>query len=83
MKKFENNQTVKYAFNGIRAGVLALIVKALWSMYRQCPKNLWAYIIMLTAFVLVAVFNVNVLWVLIGCALFGLVTSTAAGRKKV
>jgi len=82
LREFQNIQAVQYAFNGIRAGVLALILKALWSMYRQVPKNVVAYIIMAGSFILTAFLNVNVLFVLIGCAAFGLATSYAAERRQ-
>ena len=41
---------VQYAFAGIRAGVLALICKTLVSMYRQCPRNLFSYLLAGAAF---------------------------------
>ena len=44
-------QAVQYAFMGIRAAVLALVIKALWSMYKQCPKGLVSYVIMTIAFI--------------------------------
>ena len=47
LKEFQSIKIIQYAFNGIRAGVLALIIKALWSMYIQCPKNIISYIIIL------------------------------------
>lgn len=72
---FESVQAVKFAFMGIRAGVLALIVKALYTMYKQCSKNILSYLIAIAAFVVVAVFDVNVLVVIIGCAVVGLVAS--------
>ena len=81
LRAFQENVYVKYAFNGIRAGVLALIVKALWGMYKKCPKNWVSYVVMVAAFVLVAVFDVAVLPVLIGCAAFGLITATAMERR--
>ena len=34
LQEFESLRAVKYAFFGIRAGVLALILKALWSMFQ-------------------------------------------------
>lgn len=80
LKRFEKLQAVKYAFFGIRAGVLALILKALWSMYKQCPKNVVSYILMSIAFVASAVLKLNVLWIIIFCALFGLVSSILARR---
>ena len=81
LKKFQSIKAVQYAFNGIRAGVLALIIKALLSMYRQCPKNAAAYIIIAAAFILTAFLNVNVFIVIAGCALFGLISSFAAARR--
>ncbi len=82
LNQFQNLKAVKYAFFGIRAGVLALLIKALWSMYVKCPKGLVAYILMAAAFVCVAVFDIGVLWVIIGCAVTGILTSLWAGRKK-
>lgn len=81
LRQFQEYKGVQYAFWGIRAGVLALILKALWSMYKSAPKGVISYIVMAAAFLLVAVFNVNVLIVIIGCAVFGLVTSMIAARR--
>ena len=81
LRQFSELKAVKYAFWGIRAGVLALICKALWSMYKKVNKGLVPYIIMALAFIAVAVFDINVLYVIIGCAVIGLVTSLIAGRK--
>lgn len=78
----ESNKIVQYAFNGIRAGVLALIIKALISMYKQCPKNLFSYIIVALAFFVVAIFDINVIYVVIGCAVIGLVYSLIAARRN-
>lgn len=81
LKKFQDIQLIQYAFEGIRAGVLALILKALWSMYQQCPKNKLSYLIMALAFFLTAFLNVDVFVVILGCAVFGLVTSVWMGRR--
>ena len=82
LKEFSELRAVRYAFFGIRAGVLALIVKALWSMFKQCPKDLVSCLLMALAFLAVAVFSVNVLWVILGCALLGLLASLRAGRTQ-
>ena len=81
LRNFSDYKGVKYAFFGVRAGVLALIIKGLVSMYKQVQKNLVSYVVMGAAFVLVAFFNANVLLVIIGCAVFGLVTSIIIGRR--
>ena len=70
--QFEQFQPVRWAFWGIRSGVLALILRALWTMYRQCPKSAAAYGIMALAFVCAAVLKISVLPVILLCAGAGL-----------
>ena len=82
LRAFQNLAAVRYAFWGIRAGVLALIIKAMWSMYQQNKKGLMSYLIMALAFIAVAVFNIRVLWVIIGCAVLGLVSPLLVGRTR-
>ena len=82
LREFQDLTVVKYAFTGIRAAVLALVLKALWSMYKKSPKGLYAYIVMSAAFILVAVLDVNIIFVVIGCALFGLITSAIEARRN-
>ena len=81
LEQFQQIKAVQFAFNGIRAGVLALLCKALWTMYKKSPKGWAAYVVMAASFVLTAVLKVNVLWVIVGCAVFGLVTATLAKRR--
>ena len=80
--QFENLKAVKFAFAGIRAGVLALLVKALASMYKQCPWNKMSYIIAAFAFLCASFFGINVLIVIIICAVIGLVYSIIAERRE-
>lgn len=82
LRQFHENLYVQYAFRGVRAGVLALIVKALWQMYRKCPKKWASYLIMAAAFVLVGFLHVSVLPVLAGCAVFGLCSACWMDRRK-
>lgn len=81
LQQFQQVQAVQYAFQGIRAGVLALLVKALWTMYKKSPKGWVGYVVMGASFILTAVFDINVIFVIIGCALFGAVTSLAMERR--
>ena len=81
LRQFQDLKAVQYAFNGIRAGVLALLCKALWGMYKKNQKNWASYIIMAGAFILTGLLDVSVLPVLAGCAVFGLVTAKAMERK--
>ena len=83
LRQFEELKVIQYAFSGIRAGVLALIIQALVSMYRQYPKDLPAYLIMAGAFAAVALFEVNVLLVIVCCALAGLLSAKLAERRAL
>lgn len=82
LNEFQNIKAVQYAFNGIRAGVLALLIKALWGMYKKTPKNIVSYIVIALSFIAVAIIDVPVLLVIIGCALFGLISSIIISRRE-
>lgn len=83
LREFQHIRAVQYAFNGIRAGVLALIVKAVWTMYRQCRGRRFSDIVALAAFIAAAFLGVKVLLILAACAAAGFVWSALrAGRAK-
>ncbi|MBP3409627.1 MAG: chromate transporter [Clostridia bacterium] len=82
LQQFQALHAVRYAFMGIRAAVLALILKALWNMYCKCPKHPAAYVIAAVAFILVALLGVNVMLVILLCAAVGLVSSWMAERRS-
>ena len=75
LRQFQHVDAVRYAFLGIRAGVLALIVKAMVGMYRKCEKNIAAWCIMVGVFVAVGIFKISALPVLLVCAVTGLCIS--------
>ena len=81
LNNFMEIKAVQYAFKGINAGVLALLFKALWNMYKKSPKGWAAYVVMGASFLLTAVLKLNIFYVIIGCAVFGLVTSLLAERR--
>ena len=81
LRQFQELKAVQYAFQGIRAGVLALLCKALWGMYKKNQKNWASYIVMAGAFILTGLLDVSVLPVLVGCAVFGLVTAKVMEGK--
>lgn len=82
LAQFRDLAVVQFAFNGIRAGVLALIIKALWTMYKKCPKSPVAYVIMAAAFAVAAFTNVNIIFIIVGAALVGIITSHLMARKE-
>ena len=75
LTQFQDIRAVQYAFMGIRAAVLALILKALWMMFRTTKKKVISYIIMGFSLVLTAFMKTDAVFVIIGCGLFGLLWS--------
>ena len=78
LNKFSEIKAVQYAFHGIRAGVLALVIKALITMYKKMPKTAIAYGVALFAFIASVIFdiiNVSIIYVILACAVIGLVSS--------
>ena len=80
LRQFSDLAVVQYAFNGIRAGVLALLLKALLSMYRQSPKGAVSYAVMAGAFVLTAFCGVDAVLVILASATVGLLSARMAKR---
>ena len=81
LEAFKSIKAVEYAFNGIRAGVLALLVKTLWGVYKKCPKSAVSYGVMALAFVAVVFLKVNVFAVIVLSAVIGLVASLINKRR--
>ncbi len=82
LTQFENSKIVKYAFTGIRAGVLALILKAFLNLFKKQPKEVLGYVIMALAFIAVVVFDINTIIVLIAAALIGIACFYISLRRK-
>ena len=82
LRQFQHVDAVRYAFVGIRAGVLALIVKTFWGMFKKCKKSGFIYALMITVFACVVFWDVSVVLLLLLCALAGLAVKLWTGREK-
>lgn len=82
LKEFAHIEAVRYAFYGIRAGVLALVTKSLWTMYKKSPKGKAAIVITVASFAFVAFLNVNTLLVIALSAAIGLIISEIKQRRN-
>ncbi len=80
LREFEEIKAIKYAFFGIRAGVLALLVKAVITMFKKAPKNIVAYIVMALSFAAVVIFSVNVIVVIVSAAVIGICAALIARK---
>ena len=82
LEAVKDNQIVKYAFFGIRAGVLAMIFKALWGLVKKMPKQALPCILAAAAFVLTAVLNVSTILTLVLCAAVGLAATLIEKKRR-
>lgn len=82
LKAFQESRAVQYAFMGIRAGVLALILKAVYTMFMATKKHAVSYVIMAAALVLTAFLKIDAVFVIIGCAIFGLIWSLIFRKEQ-
>jgi len=83
LNDFMEIEIVKHAFSGIRVAIIALIIKALYSMYKHCSMNLLTYIIISLSFILTTFFNINAIYVIILSALIALIYSFFLKRRNV
>ena len=81
-QQFQGLWLVRHAFFGVRAGVLALILRALVTLFRQCPKGAAAYGIMAIAFLGAAALQMKAIFVILLCAALGLGKTLWAERGK-
>ena len=82
LTQFQSMKPIRYAFIGIRAAVLALILKALWMMFKSTKKKAISYIIMGISLVLTAFLKIDAVFVIIGCGLFGLLWSMLHRKEQ-
>lgn len=73
LKVFGNLKPVVYAFKGIRAAVLALIVKAVFTLGKKTPRSIFTAVCIAVAFIAVAFLHVNAFFVIIGAAAVGII----------
>ena len=81
LEQFNELKAVKYAFIGIRAGVLALVLKGFWGMAKKCPKKWISYLIASIVFAVAIFTNINSIYLLIASAVIGLTYSLIAQKE--
>lgn len=86
-KRFRDNRFVSFAMNGMLAGIAAVICNVVIDMGKPFFKNKDIFSIAIIAAVFTAVyfFKINILWIIIICAVLGIIKGTAGlkdGEKK-
>lgn len=81
LNQFQDLPAVQYAFMGIRACVLALVLKALLSMYKKCDKTWVSFLVIAFAVFASTILSINIFYIIITSAVFGLVTYSVLRRR--
>ncbi len=81
LRKFVDNTYVQAAFFGIRAGVLALIVKAVVSFYKKAHHGVFGITVMVVAFLWSAILDWSAIALIALCAVAGMIYCKIARRK--
>ena len=81
LRQFTQFEPVGFAFEGIRVGVLALMIKALVGMYKKAPKGVLSYIIMGLGLILSAFTEIDAVFIIIGAGIAGIISSLIADKK--
>lgn len=85
LDRFQELPVVQYAFMGIRACVLALVLKALLSMYKKCEKNWVSYtliaLVIIASTVVTIFVPINAFYIIIFSAIFGLISYSIMRRR--
>jgi|LGOV01.1.fsa_nt_gb chromate transporter len=71
--EFQSLEWVGYAFNGIRAGVIVLILGAAVKLGKKGTYNIVTITILISAFLLAVFSEINVIFLIIGGALVGMI----------
>lgn len=82
LRQFAEYKVVRYAFNGIRAGVVALVAKAFITMFKKCPKNVFSYTLLALSLVSVAFFDVSALIIIAAAAVIGVLFFVFTRKKE-
>lgn len=81
---FRDNEAVRAALGGMRAGVGAVIVSTVWDMGSNVVKKheITPVIIMLCAFIANYFLHINVIFIILTCILFVILRTVIHARKE-
>ena len=82
LDKLQGNEIFQNACFGIRAAVIALILKTFLNMLKNAPKNAFSITIMISTFIAALLFGIDAIYLIICAALFGILHSYIFLRKE-
>jgi chromate transporter len=81
--QFKDFSVIANAFEGIRSGVVALIVLAVIKLGKPSIKDVYGWIIASGAFLVMSMTQLSAIYILLAAAVLGLVIRYAVRRKEI
>ena len=78
---FKNITIIKYAFEGIRAAIIILMIEAIIKLSKPLNKNSLFYSLFITSFILNYFFNINAILIIIIGILLGIIKELLNSKK--
>ncbi len=82
ISNFEQIEWVQKALRGINVAVAALMTKAVLDFAKNTIKNWWTCLFFLLSFAVVFFFKVNNIFVILFCAIVGIIMGVVSSRKN-
>ncbi|MCI8649174.1 MAG: chromate transporter [Anaerotruncus sp.] len=79
--QYKQIQWLAWMFDGIRAGVVVLVINAVLKLGKKCPKNAFTISIMLLAFVCAALIGLDVILILVLAGAAGIIRQMVLAAK--
>lgn len=80
--QFKDIPAIANAFEGIRSGVVALIVLAIIKLGKPSIKDVYGWCIAVGSFLLISTTSISAIYILLASAVIGLIIRTVLGRKE-
>jgi len=81
-EEFKNFKYVSYAFNGIRAGVVLLIINAVLKLNKKNKKDLFYFIVLGLTIIASLFFNIDTIYILLAAMISGILYTFLFLREK-
>ena len=82
ISNFSDIEWVQKALKGINVAVAAILTSAVYKFSKKSVKNLFGFLLLVIAFLLIFVFNVGTAYVIFGSAILGVILASCRGEFR-
>lgn len=82
ISNFSEIEWVQKALKGINVAVAAILTSAVYKFSKKSVKNLFGFLLLVIAFLLIFVFNVGTAYVIFGSAILGVILVSCRGEFR-